>query len=196
MTATDQRMTAIEAFYRSHHTTLEKKVANRVSGASRALIEDACQFAWTRLLSRADIDLDQRGLAWMTVVATREAWQIANAADIPTGAYALTDDRGIIAEPVPHPGPTLDTQMIERELHDQRVRDFARLKPPERQALALKALGYSYTEIGELTVATYTAVNRRLSEGRAALRRLQIESARSREHRGGEDHRFGAYTGA
>jgi DNA-directed RNA polymerase specialized sigma24 family protein len=45
------------------------------------------------------------------------------------------------------------------------------LKPSEREALYLKGLGYSYREIMQLTGASYTAVNRRLAEGRAALRR-------------------------
>jgi DNA invertase Pin-like site-specific DNA recombinase len=45
------------------------------------------------------------------------------------------------------------------------------LKPREREALYLKGLGYSYNEIARLTGATYTAVNRRITEGRAALRR-------------------------
>jgi len=45
------------------------------------------------------------------------------------------------------------------------------LKPREREALYLKGLGYSYREIMRLTGSTYTAVNRCITEGRAALRR-------------------------
>jgi DNA-directed RNA polymerase specialized sigma24 family protein len=172
MTADPLRTAAIEVFYRDHRATLEKKVANRVSGASRALIEDACQSAWMALLRRLDIDLDQRGLAWLAIVATREAWRATSATEIPTGAYALAGDRGFIAEPGAHPGPTLDERAADRERHQQRVGDLAQLKPAERQTLGLKALGYSYAEIGQLTGASYTAVNRRLAEGRAALRRF------------------------
>ncbi len=88
MSATPERTTAVEAFYRAHRATLERKVAKGVSGASRTQIEDACQFAWTVLLRRPDIVLDHRGLAWMAVIATREAWRTANAVEIrpaPTG---------------------------------------------------------------------------------------------------------------
>lgn len=68
----------------------------------------------------------------------------------------------------------------------QICRAVSSLKPVERQALALKALGYAYTEIGELTEATYTAVNRRLTEGRAALRQREAaRTYRGRERRGG-----------
>jgi len=57
---TQERNAAVEAFYRTHRATLEKKVANRVSGASRALIEDVCQTAWAVLLRRPDIGLRRR----------------------------------------------------------------------------------------------------------------------------------------
>ena len=44
---------------------------------------------------------------------------------------------------------------------------LAKLKPQERQALGLLALGYSYREICELTGWTFTKVNRCLAEGEA-----------------------------
>ena len=47
---------------------------------------------------------------------------------------------------------------------------LVRLKPAEREALGLFAVGYSYREICELTGWTYTRVNRCIAEGRAALR--------------------------
>ncbi len=40
------------------------------------------------------------------------------------------------------------------------------LKPQELRALTLKAQGYSYAEIGELTGWTYTKINRCMAEGR------------------------------
>ena len=49
---------------------------------------------------------------------------------------------------------------------------LARLKPAERQALGLQACGYDYREIAAITGATRTAVNRRITEGRARARRL------------------------
>jgi RNA polymerase sigma factor (sigma-70 family) len=49
---------------------------------------------------------------------------------------------------------------------------LGRLKPDERTALLLFALGCSYREIGERQGWTYTKVNRCMAEGRAALRAL------------------------
>ncbi len=151
-----------------------ERVAARVSGLSPDLIEEACQYAWTALLRRPDVRLTHHGvgLGWLVLVATQEAWRAASPKDVPTGAYALAGDRGVIAEPGAHPSPALDDQIVGRELHQQRVGYLAQLKPAERQALGLHAVGYTYREIGHLTDATYTAVNRRLTEGRAALRQL------------------------
>ncbi len=68
---------------------------------------------------------------------------------------------------------------VQRSEYDERVRDFAQLKPRERRDLALFAAGYSYREIAEQTDSTYTAVNRRVNEARATLARLAAQ-------RGGE----------
>ena len=66
--------------------------------------------------------------------------------------------------------------MLERkasaELHDARVAVFSCLKARERRELLLYAGGYRYHEIAALTDSTYTAVNRRLAEGRHHLRRI------------------------
>ena len=45
-------------------------------------------------------------------------------------------------------------------------------EPREIRALLLRAEGYSYAEICELTQWTHTKVNRCLTEGRARLRQL------------------------
>jgi DNA-directed RNA polymerase specialized sigma24 family protein len=62
----------------------------------------------------------------------------------------------------------LDDRVIARLDRSDAIRA---LKPKEREALYLFGLGYSYDEIAQLTQATYTAVNRRITEGRAALRK-------------------------
>ena len=178
MTEPADRHKGLEAFYRAHHILLEQKVAKRVCGPGRAVIEDACQHAWAVLLRRPDIDLDFRGLAWMTLVAAREAWRTTAATAEPTaGRYALGGARDVLSEPGGAPGPTLEDRIIDREHHHQRRSDLAALKPAERQALGLHAVGYTYTEIAELTGASSTAVNRRLAEGRARLRRLARQRA-------------------
>ena len=76
-----------------------------------------------------------------------------------------------------------EERALARIEHDERVDADQALKPREREALYLKGLGYSYQAIMRLTGSSYTAVNRRLSEGRAALRRHMANDDGPREPR-------------
>jgi RNA polymerase sigma factor (sigma-70 family) len=75
----------------------------------------------------------------------------------------------------------------ERALSFERLQRSAealhRLKPHELRALVLKAHGYSYQEISEITGWTYTKVNRCLTEGRRSFRQrfADIEAGRECE---------------
>ena len=148
----------VAAFYAEHAAVLQRTAARR-DHAPEQTIEDPCQSAWATLLRRPDVALDQRGLAWIGTIATREAWRLASRAlEIPAGAYLPGDpEPGILPEP---PADTTDPadQVTAREQHDQRVQDLARLKPRERETLYLKALGHSYQEIAVLTNASYMAL--------------------------------------
>ncbi len=73
---------------------------------------------------------------------------------------------------------TSPTKSLPRIQHTQRLNDLETIKPSRRRALYRKGLGYRYQEIMQITGATYTAVNRRLTEGRRAVRKLE----HNREH--------------
>ncbi len=169
----------VGTFCRRHAEALVDTVARRVH-APRATIEDACQLAWIALMRRHDIVLDRGGLAWLRVVATREAWRLASAArELPAGAFqsrpageALED--GVQPEPAAE-SPSPEEQAIAAENRRERIADLQVLKPAERRDLYLQALGYSYAEAAAMTGQTRTAVNRHLSDGRAHLRHLAVE---------------------
>jgi DNA-directed RNA polymerase specialized sigma24 family protein len=61
--------------------------------------------------------------------------------------------------------------------------DLAAIKPHDRRTLYLMGLGYRYREIMEITGVSYTAFNRRITEGRRALRKLERERKDIRESR-------------
>lgn len=167
------RHAAVEGFCRAHRTELERRVTLNVTGAGFSTVEDCCQFAWTVLLRRPDVTLDHRGFGWLTRVATHEGWRIVRTADLPAGSLPGGVDR--VAPGLAHVAP-LDELTVAREDHEARRALFVALKAVERQALGLQAVGYSYAEIGALTGSSYTAVNRRLTEGRAHLRaKLELE---------------------
>ena len=111
-------------------------------------------------------------LRWLRTTAKREALAIRRHRSRVVAAGApesLPEAR--------HAGdPHERAEQLERLRHGGEA--LRRLKPQEVRALQLRAEGYSYKEICELTGWTYTKVNRCLAEGRQAfLRNLgQIES--------------------
>ena len=112
-------------------------------------------------------------LAWLTVVARREAYRLVREyrRATPASDIVSVDDHGradvFDADQVeaPERGPL--GPMAMREL----LEALAGLRPGQRRTLALKVAGFSYKEIQRLCGGkTYTWVNRHITEGRAALR--------------------------
>jgi RNA polymerase sigma factor (sigma-70 family) len=174
-----ERRERVGAFFAAHAMRLQGSV-RAAARAPEPIIEDACQTAWAILLRRPDITLDDRGLLWLATVAIREAWRHASTArETPAGGFqgAIPGD-GELAEPAHPDDRSAEQRALMRIEHDERVQALATLRPREREALYLHGLGYSYQEIAKLTQSSYTAVNRRITEGRAALRR----GGRKRRH--------------
>ena len=155
----------VAAFYERHALQLTRRVAHRARVPLQT-VEDACQHAWMLLLRRPDVILDERGLTWLAVVATHEAWR-ATGRELPLDE--LPDP--MLAAATAHM-PGVDELVGDREELTALMRALGELKPAERTALYLQGLGYRYREIADITNATYTAVNRRITEGRARARRL------------------------
>jgi DNA-directed RNA polymerase specialized sigma24 family protein len=97
-------------------------------------------------------------------VAVHEAWRLqeCRAQETPAGPFARVSTGG--NDPAPEPvdavGVDVETRAVDRAQHSEDVAAFTTLKPRERQALYLQAVGNRYAEICELTGFTYTAVNR------------------------------------
>ena len=182
MTSTSARAAQLAAFYARHASRLQRIVAAKVNAPAET-IEDACQTAWAALVRRDDVSLDHRGVNWLATVAIHEGWRLVSGTrDLPMGAIrAGLPSEGELPEPEAAE-PSTDEQALARIEHAQRVADLRTLKTGERRDLYLQALGYRYKEIAEATGSTYTAVNRRLTEGRARLRRL----ARDRDQEPGD----------
>jgi RNA polymerase sigma factor (sigma-70 family) len=124
--------------------------------------EDAYGRALEILLTKGPSHEPGRLAAWMHVVTRREAMAVRRARERLLGGDAPA------AEPASEsPGPAEWAERRERIVHSARA--LAALKPQERRALALKAEGYSYAEIQQLTGWTYTKVNRCMAEGRKSF---------------------------
>lgn len=139
--------------------------------------EDALQDACVQFLRSYNGPADLlAALPWLLLAVKHSAWKLGarrrrcealvalSPTDAPDGerpALTALDER---------PGPAERTERSEHLA--ERRSALAQLKPDERTALLLFALGFSYREIAARQGWTYTKVNRCLSEGRAALREL------------------------
>jgi hypothetical protein len=153
------RREQLAAFYTSHDRLLRLRVCAGVRGVDDSVIEDACAYAWLVLVRRPDVTLDRRGLCWLALVATQEAWRLASTAhEAPAGAFlSAPDDNDELAEPAGLSDDPLE-RVIALETHRERVTRFAGLRPRERRDLLLQAGGYRYHEIVRLSLGVRVKV--------------------------------------
>jgi RNA polymerase sigma factor (sigma-70 family) len=152
-----------EALYTEHRGRL-LAIARRNSACAEEA-EEALQDAFILFIDHFDPDTGAPPLAWLSLTLKRRCWALYR--DRRTRASA----RGARAGEELPDRRRLPDEMAEVGETVARVRrQLAGLKPAEREALSLLAVGYSYREISELTGWTYTKVNRCIAEGRAALR--------------------------
>lgn len=151
------------ALYRKLHRELQRAVAGHI-GASRELIEDACQFAWLQLLA-SQPERDSI-FGWLYVVALHEAYRLS--------AIERRDAR--LERLRPEDGTWCDVIVDPRTVEDahnalEALRSLAALPERQRIDLALKVAGHSYEEIRVRTPGrTYTNVNKSLTKARARIR--------------------------
>src|SRR5919201_1575659 len=126
--------------------------------------EDAYQRALEILLTKAPSTRDDDLVPWLKTVVKHEAWALRRQRERHTPP---TED-GEVRVGASGDAATHDRAESFERLH-QGAEALARLKPQEVRALRLKAEGYSYREICEITGWTYTKVNRCLTEGRRAM---------------------------
>jgi DNA-directed RNA polymerase specialized sigma24 family protein len=158
-----------EQLYRERYDYL-LRIATR-NAANREDAEEALQFSFSALIDKYDPAAGSPPLAWVTLVLQRRCWALHREArlDRRAGQEAAPDSAGrsFAADSI----PSVDTgpeQLVEL-VDDARTR-LAALKPAERRALSLIAVGFSYREVCDIADWSYTKTNRCLTEGRAALR--------------------------
>jgi RNA polymerase sigma factor (sigma-70 family) len=145
----------------------------RRNSATNEDAEEALQDAFILFIDRYDPTEGSPPLAWLMLTLKRRCWAIYKRQKLYGNYQPQQSGNTIAATPLEaraDPAPAPD-ELAEVSETVERVREqFAQLKPQERTALSLLALGYSYQEIMQRQGWTYTKVNRCISEGRAALR--------------------------
>ena len=149
------------------HDAVFRRTARRYSICADDA-EDAYQRSLEILLTKAPTLEGDAIVRWMQVVTKREALAVRRQRErllSGTRPAGEDDDRdpldSIASESA---GPNEQAASRERVARSREA--LRALKPQELRALTLKAQGYSYAEIGELTGWTYTKINRCMAEGR------------------------------
>jgi RNA polymerase sigma factor (sigma-70 family) len=141
-----------------------EQIVRREVRASAPLIEDACQFAWWRLVVHAHRVQQQAALAWLAKTAVREALKLVRREERDLSLDALGeagDDAGVFGR-----SPGAD------EVAEQRARlELLRVLPVrQRMVLVLQAAGFSYEETAASLGMSRRTVERQIMRGRQELR--------------------------
>jgi RNA polymerase sigma factor (sigma-70 family) len=126
-------------------------------GAPDVVIEDACQFAWSRLLHHRHRVHRETAMSWLARTAVHEAFKLLrrDRRDVPFEA---------VVEPV---SPASPHELAEWR---ERLDGVGRLPERQQRVLWLHALGLSYAEIAVHEQCTLRTVERQLLRARQKVR--------------------------
>ena len=123
-------------------------------------LEDACSFAWVQLI-RYQPDRGSGVLGWLYVTARREALRLI-AIEARTPVLEPAGDHHLIAFRTP-------AEEGSRERAREALEALGALPERQRRLLALKAGGFSYSEIAALEGISWRTVDRQLRRARTQL---------------------------
>ncbi len=148
--------------YRALSKRLEQIVRVGVRGAD-PVVEDACQFAWSRLVDHRDRVRRDTALGWLAKTAVHEAFKLIRR-DGRELSLDLEIENGGPATRLPADTPH---DLIERR---ERLAAISLLPQRQQRLLWLRGLGLSYEEIALHERCTTRTVERHLARSRSALR--------------------------
>jgi RNA polymerase sigma factor (sigma-70 family) len=165
-----ERAEEIARFYEHHAERLRRAITAKTSGLDAGIVDDACSYAWEKLLQRPDIDLDHKNAYWWVhKVALRQAWDFGRRQQRERSSGGMNGADEDRPEPISQGEDILDV-VAEHVDHTTIRRLLGELHWRERRELLLYAHGLSYEEIAQVTGTSYTAVNRWLARGKKKLR--------------------------
>jgi RNA polymerase sigma factor (sigma-70 family) len=131
--------------------------------------EDAYQRAMEILLTKAPVLEPERLVRWMHTVTRHEAYAVRRQREKLLGGNGFESDDGEELDPIDLIASEAPEPDVGAERNERVSRGFEALhslKPQEIRTLTLKAEGYSYEEIREITGFSRTKINRCMVEGR------------------------------
>lgn len=152
----------IEELYRELARRLEQIVRKEVR-APAPLIEDACQFAWWRLVVHAHRVERTAAPSWLAKTAVHEALKLIRRAERDLSLDARLEGGGDWPTPSRAPGPgEIAEQRAQLELLNA-------LPVKQRAVLLLKTAGFSYAETADTLGVSLRTVERQIMRGRQKL---------------------------
>jgi RNA polymerase sigma factor (sigma-70 family) len=153
--------------------SLRRIVAAQVT-APEAVIEDACQFAWSTLVRHPGWVRRETALGWLARTAMHEALKLIR---VERRELSLDELSERISPDRPAPwalAPSVEEQV------EQRARLASLEALPERQqrVIWLQGLGFSYTEMAGHTGSSRRTVERQLMRAKRTLRETEWVSGR------------------
>ncbi len=137
--------------------------------APEAVIEDACQVAWIRLVRHSGRVRRDAVLSWLATTAVREAYKLTRRESRELSLDAALEQADGLPGAPRSPGP--------HEVLEQRERLAGIRTLPERQQrlLWLHAFGYSYTEMAAHDGISRRTVERQLLRAKGSVREGGLE---------------------
>jgi RNA polymerase sigma factor (sigma-70 family) len=160
--------TEVGDLYRRLSTRLERIVRRDVR-APDAVIEDACQFAWARLVNHCEGVRRESALSWLATTAVREALKLLRRDDRELSLEATIELAGDAVVAGEFPGPD---ELLERL---ERLASIEALPVRQQRLLWLQGLGLSYDEMAAHEGCTLRTVERQLLRARGTLRAAHTE---------------------
>jgi RNA polymerase sigma factor (sigma-70 family) len=153
--------------YRAHAGSLRRIVAGQVT-APEAVIEDACQFAWSTLVRHRRRVRRETALGWLARTAMREAFKLIRAERRELSLDELSERISTHRAP-----PQVATSSLEEQVERwARIDSLGQLPERQQRVIWLQGLGFSYTEMAGHTGSSRRTVERQLMRAKRTLRTL------------------------
>ena len=153
-------MEVVAQLYAQHARSLRRIVRSGVR-APEAVIDDACQIAWSRLIPRVRAVRPDAALPWLVTTASREAIRLLRRGDREVSLEQLLDEGAALP-----PSGGLDEVVGLRD----RLDAVSALPIRQQQLVWLAGLGFSYEEMADRTGATRRTVERQLLRAKHTLK--------------------------
>jgi RNA polymerase sigma factor (sigma-70 family) len=155
-----ERVEEVADLYAGNSVRVRRLVSLDVQ-APDALIEDACQVAWVRLVVHRRRVRRETAVRWLVRVAVNDARRQLSRGGRELSLEKLLEDRG---EPLP--APDLMADLAE---HRDRLAAIGELPVRQQRLVWLHGLGFSYAEMAGTTGDSRRTVERQLDRARRAL---------------------------